>query len=351
MKFEKEEAQNSEPNARFVVLLLILVEKHTELHKSLRKYKARLVTGGHNLRSAATQRIREMLNHVIPASLSTIRTCLAHELCYADGTTKVGDVVGAYLKARLRGPTVWAELPPEFWPEWWHGAFKRHVVPLRGAVYGLQRAGYEWGWQNPVKMISLGYVWIRDIGEDSVYLKMGVLVILHSDDYACSGPLAAVDFVTAELDGVFRFSPGTRAFEQFIGIEKDELPTLEDGFRRSFVHQRNYTFSIIEKYKVESQQRNLRQTTTPLPVRELDATQSKRLRSLRFIRRTTMILSGMSILRLTQRRSLTSRRRHGKTTVTCDALISWRHMGFMIRPRISTMLLLMIWLRLKESLR
>ena len=65
-----------------------------EENEKLKKFKSRLVANGANLRGATGEKIEEDLAHVIPCSLTGIRTCLAYELL-TDGSTYRGDVKGA----------------------------------------------------------------------------------------------------------------------------------------------------------------------------------------------------------------------------------------------------------------
>ena len=56
---------------------------------------------------------------------------------------------GAYPKARLTGPATWASLPVEFWEKGWQGMFVDPVCRLDGALYELQRAGFDGGVAKP----------------------------------------------------------------------------------------------------------------------------------------------------------------------------------------------------------
>ena len=63
------------------------------------------------MKDARGRRIRELLNHVIPASLFSIRLVEAHACCFPDGVVLHGDVKNAYVKADLGGEEVWIVLP------------------------------------------------------------------------------------------------------------------------------------------------------------------------------------------------------------------------------------------------
>ena len=99
------------PRARKVDAHLVVGEKGVELEQKMRRYKARMVAGGHRVKDARGRRIRELLNHVIPASLFSIRLVEAHACCFVDGIVLHGDVKNAYVKADLGGEEVWIVLP------------------------------------------------------------------------------------------------------------------------------------------------------------------------------------------------------------------------------------------------
>ena len=103
---EWEDIARKRPRARRVDAHLIVGEKGVELEPSKRRYKARMVAGGHRVKDARGHRIREPLNHVIPASLSSIGLVEAHACCFPDGVVLHGDVKNAYVKADLGGEEV-----------------------------------------------------------------------------------------------------------------------------------------------------------------------------------------------------------------------------------------------------
>ena len=268
------EVSAEDPNARRVDVLLLLVGKNQELAGAYRRYKARLVAGGHAVKNATENRVRESLNQLVPTTLCAIRSCCAYSLFHKNGTVIQGGVDGAYLKARLTSPPTWASLPVELCEPEWHGKYIDPVCQLAGALYGLQRAGFDWGWQNRDKMISINYTCVRDIGEDSLYFKWDCMVILYSDDYAVAGPADQAELVITELDEAFGFG-SRRPMREYIGIHKMDLNDSGDGMRRCVLHQEGYLRLCVKKYMNDTLQSSLRKISTPEPVREIDVLQSK----------------------------------------------------------------------------
>ena len=102
---EWDDVTAQDPTALWCSSRFVLGEKNAESRDpAMRRIKARMVAGGHNVRSAQGGRVREQLNHAVPAGLAAVRLVHAHAGCYADGKTKAGDVTQAYVKADLLGP-------------------------------------------------------------------------------------------------------------------------------------------------------------------------------------------------------------------------------------------------------
>ena len=94
------------------------------------------------MKDARGHRIRELLNHVFPASLFLIRLNEMHSCCHRDGVVLHGDVKNVYVKAALRGEEVWVTLPERCRPAS-HSRYRVPVVRLRKALYGLRLAGLD----------------------------------------------------------------------------------------------------------------------------------------------------------------------------------------------------------------
>lgn len=161
-----------QPDATFITGFMPLGEQHAEPSKDQRRFKARFVGGGHNIIDALGEKIIERLNQMTPASLDYFRVACTHALACKTGVVLKGDVRGAYLKSDMIGTTMWLPLPRELWPEAWkHLPYDDPAMPLEGALYGVSRLGYAWGWRARRELVARGYKWIRGVGEDSLYFR------------------------------------------------------------------------------------------------------------------------------------------------------------------------------------
>lgn len=171
------------------------------------------------------------------------------------------------------------EFERELWPASWHSLpFSDPVVPLEGALYGVSRAGYSWGWRARKELVGAGFSWIRDIGEDSIYYRPaddpgapGTMVVLYSDDFALAGPEKHARDTHQLLDKLFGFSKkgGTDPeLKEFVSIHRTVLPPDESGARRCQLSQGEYIDAIVARYCREAGVKNVRHFVTPLPLRE-----------------------------------------------------------------------------------
>ena len=62
--------------------------------------------------------------------------------------------VQAYLDTKIK---TWVRLPPEYWPDHWHGKYRDPVVPLVKALYGHPDAGGMWERRAHERITKLGY--------------------------------------------------------------------------------------------------------------------------------------------------------------------------------------------------
>lgn len=173
------------PGAEIVRAHLILVEKNSEdPNQAHRKLKARLVARGDDVRTANGQRAVEEDLFGSPISL-----CASGVIdVYAGligGVTEVADVDGAYLQAPLKGAPKYIELPVQMWPKGWDGKYQRPVCRLHKALYGLQRAGFDWMEYASENLKTEKWTQLKD-AEKHVYKRKckngDVLLGLYVDD-------------------------------------------------------------------------------------------------------------------------------------------------------------------------
>jgi hypothetical protein len=266
---EWEEVSARDPNARRAALALIVGEKGVELRKTgkKRRYKARLVVHGHNVRDSRGRRIAETLSHIIPASLAAVRVGEVHAASFDPGVSLHGDVRNAYIKADLKGDAVWVSLPKKLQPHK-HRKMKNPVVKLVKALYGLKRSGLDWGELVRDTLLKRGWTWIRDVGETSLYHKKDVMLLIFTDDFKFSGPRDEAYAQWHEVDKLFGFSDDSREDPEssnFVGIER-EIYAGPPGTRAVRLHQTQYIQNAVERLE-KRLGRPLREFTTPQKVR------------------------------------------------------------------------------------
>ncbi len=87
-------------------------------------------------------------------------------------------------------------------------------------MYKLQRAGYDWGGKLRSGFIALGWNWLRDVGETSLFARGDVLAAVYTDDVKFGGPAQQVD----EAFGFSKKSKQLGRDEAFVGLEAEWLP-------------------------------------------------------------------------------------------------------------------------------
>ena len=68
----------ADPKAKHARMRFVLGQKNAELDESQRRIKARMVVGGHDVRDAHGQRCVDVLHHIVPVGMTSIRLCHAH---------------------------------------------------------------------------------------------------------------------------------------------------------------------------------------------------------------------------------------------------------------------------------
>ena len=100
-----------------------------------------MVLGGHDVRdSTGAAAIFSDIGNT-PSTMAACRAAVACEAADADLTLVQSDCQRAYTQAKFDGPPRFVRLPKKWWPEHWHGKFKKPVCRLDFPLYGHPKAG------------------------------------------------------------------------------------------------------------------------------------------------------------------------------------------------------------------
>lgn len=275
--FEKQSLIHPGEDILFVNLMMLVGIKNVE-DAARKKWKARGVALGNNLRNRYGSVIREQLVHAVPAGMEPFRLGFGRPLL-TRSRGKRGDARGAYLQAMLSGKKVYITIDEKLLPPGWS---KGHNMssPVRrvyNSMYGLQRGDTDWGRHARSCLVNeLNAVWITDFGEESLYMtrspgqKNAALVKVYSDDFEAVGPEEdkVFDFLSKRLRFGRDASEAESNIKEIIGLERAELPP-ENGLQRITLHRSKYARHIVSEYeKIHNGGRRLNSIFTPLPHQE-----------------------------------------------------------------------------------
>lgn len=250
--------------AEIVRANLILVEKNSEdPNPALRKLKARLVARGDDVRDACGMKATEEELFGSPISLCASRMIDVYA-GLVSGVTEVADVDGAYLQAPLKGAPKYIELPTQMWPKEWEGKFKRPVCKLHKALYGLQRAGFDWMDYASANLKAEKWVQLKD-AEKHVYkrkCKNGHAVLgLYVDDCKLAARDADLEEAWESVQKCFKLGDRPERTNKYVGIWHE---TIKSGnITKTMTHQTNYTKQVVQKFKETCGKTHFRKVATP----------------------------------------------------------------------------------------
>jgi hypothetical protein len=206
-------------HVHFGTLRDICAEKHSELPEDKRKYKGRVVFGGHDVRNEAGLQVL-FDDGGSGASFISASKLLDAVAMLPGNAGEQADAPMAYtqceLGAETEGPTTqtWVELPTYMWPrEWVNKGYRRPVVPLRLALYGHPMAGVYWERYSHARPLKVGFERIPGWECLFVHWKHQGMLSVYMDDFKVAGnkeniPKAweAIRDAGIELDKVEQFN-------------------------------------------------------------------------------------------------------------------------------------------------
>ena len=119
-------------DVNFGYIFGICVEENSEQSERLRKFKGRVVFQGNRV---VNQYWEQAQFEDMGSSLATLEASISADAyeCFDGNDTEMADAEQAYIQATLKGSDTWVLLPPDQWPDDWHGQYRRPVVKLTKA--------------------------------------------------------------------------------------------------------------------------------------------------------------------------------------------------------------------------
>ena len=190
---EAREKQKKDPSYRIHMgrLFGLMVEKGAELPKNdpRRKFKYRVVFQGNRVvtQNWETALFQDMGSS--PASMEAGKYVDCHG-CLPGHDTEQADAEQAYVQADLEGTETWVWLPPEAWPDEWHGKYRKPVVRLVKALYGHPDSGTFWERHCDTRLQSVGFKPIHETSWSLCYhhKELNLFLVVYVDDFKLSGP-------------------------------------------------------------------------------------------------------------------------------------------------------------------
>lgn len=210
--------------------------------------------------------------HDAPMNFSETRIVVSWGMSAQVPGVLQGDVAGAYVKSPLKGRTIYGIIDESLLPPHLKGKFRKAVVPLRTALYGLGRADKDWPDYRHSNTISAGW---KDVVKRKTYVKyfhgLHILCGVYVDDLLIAGMLAQSHIAYKELHELLGFGePTPQRLSHFIGVDYSDVreKVFQVGIhshrvRQMFCHQTSLTTSIIQRYKDSTGFTKLRSVATP----------------------------------------------------------------------------------------
>ena len=251
-------------DACFVHALGLTSIKYAEMPEEQQKYKARLCARGNWVQDADGGVLQDKSDFwTAIASLTGARLVAQHALIHGNPLQTV-DLESAYLQAELTGKPHYIildgqmidALPPDWQQEVRAIINKRDcngrpgipVFPLRKALYGLRRSGYDW--VHAFETVVQQHDWVKSDADPAVYTRQmpggeTVLMAVYVDDVMLSASSADAKLIWGEIRMVFRMDDPEEC-SRFLGILFNRA-TLTDGSRTMQLDQREYIDTIAMK--------------------------------------------------------------------------------------------------------
>ena len=181
-------AREAGEEAHWATLFELCVIKNAELPEDhpLRKYKGRVVFGGHNVKDQNW--IAAMFQNLSssPPTMEAGKACDAYGIMPGHAV-ECSDAPQAYIQSELTGPPTWVALPDDQVPERWKHMDKP-VFRLKRALYGHPDSGGCWERHCERHLLAIGFQQIPEWQSVYWHPEHQSLLVVYVDDFKLSGP-------------------------------------------------------------------------------------------------------------------------------------------------------------------
>ncbi|MDP7499719.1 MAG: reverse transcriptase domain-containing protein, partial [SAR324 cluster bacterium] len=183
-------------------LLEVCVQKHSELpdtpeNSEKRKYKGRVVYGGHRVRDQTGQAALFQELHSCPATSTASRVCDVYGL-FQGNDEQQADAVMAYNQAYFKGTPTFVRLPKHRQPAHFEGIIDP-VCPMELALYGHPESGYYWEEHCDECLRKEGFVPVEEWPGCYWHEDLKAFLIVYVDDFKVSAPEGNLKKVWARI--------------------------------------------------------------------------------------------------------------------------------------------------------
>ena len=274
---EMDDVIRDNPDALFAWSNMLTSIKGME--KDEQEYKGRLVILGDGLRDKLGRVMKSTDYGLVtdPISLAEFRYLLALGALEPNAVSISGDEQNAYLGTELGGDEVYLHVQehlctPEVWEQIGR-KFKRPVVRLEKAGYGLERSGHDYEANKGKRLTANG--WKRVEGTRSLFIKeyavkkigrCNVYLGTFIDDFLFTGNMTAVQMAIDETKKYVTYKEKPDRVKNHLGMEVSQETERRDDWdylSKITVSQIGYAKLWIKEFLHDTGLRKLSNAKTP----------------------------------------------------------------------------------------
>jgi len=214
-------------------LFAIMGQKNAELNIPACKeapYKARVVFGGHNIRTATGESAHDLFQEVAttPSTMASARVALGIG-ALRGYKASIRDAEKAYIQSFIKQPgrnSTWVALPKDWWPpDWFHKdgtpKYKKPVVELIRSLYGHPESGALWDNYLKKHLKDLGWKPVDNNPGVWFHIASKAVLVVYVDDLLLVADPRVSDKLWDEIGKVIDFQDPAAPIVRYLGTYHD----------------------------------------------------------------------------------------------------------------------------------